>query len=77
MKRKAKVTIIPEVVYSAEVIEREYKETSLRASRLQSRYLSVQNSSTWQEYVEYDEKIAQPWRVRMGQLSMQRQIDAN
>lgn len=64
-------------------ITTQYTETSIKASKLQNLYLETlqilgkeheATQSLWNAYLAADE-IAQPWRVKMGQLSMQEQID--
>ena len=60
-----------------------YTELVCRAAKLQAlymdaaRYFGKEDSVTqdlWEMYVEAD-KTAEPFRVRMGQLAMQEQID--
>lgn len=60
-----------------------YTEMIVKVSKLQNLYLSTmellgkEHEATkmlWNEFVAADE-VAQPWRVKMGQLAMRQQID--
>jgi hypothetical protein len=68
---------------NATEITTNYTEMIIKVSKLQNLYLSTmellgkEHAATqllWNEFVAADE-VAQPWRVKMGQLSMRQQID--